>query len=116
MFQPLNRIINIDDDYISLFLTTKFLAGNKIADTTLPFTNGIDALRYLEQNAQIPSVLPELILLDIMMPDINGWQFLAELNNIEFIAGYEPVVCIVSAQTITNFEILKCYPISKGIF
>ena len=37
-------------------------------------TNGRDALQLLEQDAQKPCV----ILLDIMMPIMDGWAFLAE--------------------------------------
>jgi CheY-like chemotaxis protein len=36
-------------------------------------SNGVEALRYLEANPP-----PGLILLDLMMPVMNGWQFMDE--------------------------------------
>jgi len=39
----------------------------------VPVTNGLEALRYLEANPP-----PDLILLDLMLPVMDGWQFLNE--------------------------------------
>lgn len=39
----------------------------------VPATNGLEALRYLEVNPP-----PDLILLDLMLPVMDGWQFLNE--------------------------------------
>jgi CheY-like chemotaxis protein len=38
------------------------------------FPNGRQALEYLRQKV----ILPRVILLDFLMPHMNGWQFLAE--------------------------------------
>lgn len=107
MFQPLQRIAVIDDEYISLLLVTKFLVKNKIAESVLPFTGGIEALTFLTGFAAEASKLPELILLDLRMPEFNGWQFLEKLVTIKFAVGYEPVVCILSAESVTNAELTK---------
>ena len=114
MPKSLRRVIAVDDDYISLFLITNLFAQEKIADTLLPFTNGTEALNYLSKNAGDFSQLPELILLDIKMPDISGWQFLQRLNNIEFVAGYEPAICIISAGISIDFDVLENSPYVKG--
>lgn len=52
--------------------------------------NGREALALLEEHEP-----PCLILLDLMMPVMNGWEFLAELRGREDLAGL-PVV-VVSA-------------------
>lgn len=114
MSESLHSVVVIDDDYISLFLITKFLGEKQIAETILPFTNGIDALNYIAANAGDFLKLPDLILLDIKMPDINGWQFLHEINKIKFIAGYEPAICILSAETTIDFNIERNWPCVKG--
>jgi CheY-like chemotaxis protein len=114
MLQPLRRVIIIEDDYISLYLINKLLREKNIAETILPFTNGIEALNYLLKNAKDFSELPEFILLDMKMPEINGWQFLQELNKIEFVTGYQPVVCIVSAEITVDFNLLNTWSCVKG--
>jgi CheY-like chemotaxis protein len=114
MPKSLCRVIVVDDDYISLFLITNLFAQQKIAEIVLPFTNGIEALNYLAKNAGDFSQLPEIILLDIKMPDINGWQFLQRLNAIEFAPNYEPAICIISAGISLDFDILENSPYVKG--
>lgn len=57
--------------------------------------NGADALRYLQHT----SVLPSLILLDLNMPVMSGWDFrLAQLNDAR-LAGI-PVVAFSAGQTV----------------
>jgi CheY-like chemotaxis protein len=107
MFQPLPRIAVVDDDHISLLLITKFLLNNKVTESVLPFTGGIEALTFLTGFAAEASKLPELILLDINMPEFSGWQFLEKLITIRFAVRYQPTVCILSAESFTDFELSK---------
>ena len=114
MLQRLRRLIIIEDDYISLYLINKLLREKSIAETILPFTNGIDGLNYLIKNAKDFSELPEFILLDMKMPEINGWQFLQQLNKIQFVTGYQPAICIVSAEITVDFNLLNSWSCVKG--
>ena len=114
MLKFLHNVIVIDDDYISLFLITKIFYRQQITETILPFTNGINALNYLSANTQDYYKLPEIIFVDVNMPDINGWQFLKELNKIKFIAGYKPAIYLISAELNIDFEMLENWPWVKG--
>lgn len=110
----LNAIAIIDDDEISLLLIRKLIEQKKIAKTILSFSSGLEALDYFENNASDITQLPSVVLLDITMPLISGWQFLDELNKIEFVAGYTLQVCIISAFVTVDFEALRKYPVLKG--
>jgi CheY-like chemotaxis protein len=110
----LNAIAIIDDDEISLLLIKKLIEQKKIAKTILTFSSGLEALDYFENNASDITQLPSVVFLDITMPLISGWQFLDELNKIEFVAGYTPPVCIISAFVAVDFEALRKYPVIKG--
>lgn len=57
----------IDDDPVNLQLLISFLNDNVYQ--VISFTNGQDALVWLKNNT-----LPDLILLDIMMPGMNGYD------------------------------------------
>jgi pilus assembly protein CpaE len=68
-----NRILVVDDDVVTLTLTTAVLkqAGYKI------FT----AQTGLEVLQQIDQVRPDLLVLDLNMPDMNGYEVCRHLRN-----------------------------------
>jgi CheY-like chemotaxis protein len=63
-------ILIVDDQPAHLMLLTTFLegAGYEVASAR----NGQEALSYLRRTSDLPS----LILLDIAMPQVTGWDFL----------------------------------------
>lgn len=76
----LKSVIIIDDDDIFVYLTRKAIQQANITDDIKSFGNGLDALAFLKENWANPSLLPELIFLDLSMPVMDGWQFLQEYS------------------------------------
>ena len=70
----------IDDDKIYHFLLKNLFRQNNIEATPVFFSNGQDAIDHILENKNNPAELPELILLDVNMPIMDGWQFLEEYN------------------------------------
>lgn len=63
----------IDDDKLTLMLTEKLL---KSWFSNIKVSTFLNAALALETFTTNPSLTPDLILLDINMPDVNGWDFL----------------------------------------
>jgi len=70
----------VDDDSISLTISKLLLKRTGFADQIFTAIDGSDALIYFEthfaENLNPQETAPNLILLDINMPVMNGWEFL----------------------------------------
>jgi CheY-like chemotaxis protein len=70
----------VDDDAIFVFVLKKLLEKNGNFGRMVDFKNGNDAIDILfSKESQLPCV----ILLDLNMPIIDGWQFLDQLEDSE---------------------------------
>jgi two-component system, chemotaxis family, chemotaxis protein CheY len=72
---PALIIALVDDDYIFQLTASRLL---KAADAT-----GEEALRYLNEHAHEANKLPDLLLLDINMPHVDGWMFLNDYAHLK---------------------------------
>jgi CheY-like chemotaxis protein len=70
----------IDDDQMFTYLLSKQMRLVDFCDTVLIFNDGQEALKYLRPIIETPETLPSVILLDINMPVLDGWQFLDEFS------------------------------------
>ncbi|GAB3226146.1 response regulator [Hymenobacter seoulensis] len=73
------RIVLIDDDSTSIFLMRMLLQLEELADSVTSFQSGQEALEYLRQSP--PEQRPEIILLDLNMPVMSGWDFLEAVSD-----------------------------------
>ncbi|WP_116789036.1 response regulator [Flavobacterium psychrotrophum] len=76
-----NNMYVIDDDKIYHFLLKNLFKQNNIDVNPLFFSNGQDAIESIKQNKDTGN-LPDLILLDVNMPIMDGWQFLEEYSKL----------------------------------
>ncbi len=70
----------VDDDDIFQLITQRVIAQTNLVDTIKVFSNGLDAMDFLRSVAQNAAQLPEIILLDLNMPVMDGWEFLEEFT------------------------------------
>ena len=76
----LNCILLVDDDPATNFLNKLIIQSAKIDVQINTCEDGQEALEYLtrqgEYGDELKYPIPDLILLDINMPRMNGWEFL----------------------------------------
>lgn len=104
----------VDDNEIDNYIVKVLLKNNNIADEILEFDNALKALEYIKFNKDREENLPQIILLDIYMPFIDGFQFVEMLLSIESSFIENCKIFIVSSSI--NNEDLSRTKSDSGIF
>lgn len=103
----------IDDDKLSIKIMSILITKNNFCEEIISFHNPQVALDELKKNADNPSKLPDVILLDINMPVLDGWQFLDGFIVIPFTKKIL-VFMVSSSIDPSDLEMTKKYPIVKN--
>lgn len=107
------EIFIVDDDPIHRLLMSKLFAKQPKACKLHFFENGQKALDVLKDPGAQPR--PELILLDIEMPVMNGWQFMDAFSRLDSaLTGPIRVYMVSSSFSDEDQERVKHYPLIKG--
>ncbi|MCX6188976.1 MAG: response regulator [Bacteroidetes bacterium] len=77
-----HRFILLDDNQIDLMVSTRLLQSWFVNAEVTSFNNTIDALEFFSKNKNNLSVLPTVVLLDLIMPRLDGFQVVDELERI----------------------------------
>jgi CheY-like chemotaxis protein len=108
---PNDKICIIDDDEIYIFLMKKSFAAMGVDNEVLSFLNGADALEELLKLKYNNEDLPSIILLDINMPIMDGWEFLHEFRKLNTTISKKISVYIVSSSIASeDIEKSKTFP------
>ncbi len=101
------NILVIDDDEDIIFLIDNYFS--KKGFTVIGSTNGEDAIK--KASKMVGNI--DIILLDILMPEMDGYQILYELRNIEQLS-FIPIVILTSYEKKENK--IKAYELGADDF
>ena len=112
---PRKEIVLIDDDPISNLINKRIIETH-FNFKTIVFTDAAKALEQLKQwLIAEPNVLPEVIFLDIEMPDMNGWEFLDQLHTLpDTLIDKCHVIVLTSSIDFEDIEKSKTYSVVRN--
>lgn len=103
----------IDDDKLTVKLTNMLISKNEFCEEISSFFNAQSALDELKKNYSTIENLPDVILLDLNMPVMDGWQFLDEFILLP-IKKEISVFIVTSSIDPADIEISKKYDVVKN--
>jgi len=75
------RILLVEDEEINNYIATRLIQKALPGAAVTSCLHGKYAIDLLTEMKNDPTKLPDIILLDINMPVMNGWEFLDEYNH-----------------------------------
>ena len=89
----------IDDDKVFHFIIKRLFSKNNIDISPSFYFNGLEAIEEIKEKINSGNTLPDLILLDINMPIMDGWQFLDEFRKTRIVTqGDRTTIYLVSSS------------------
>lgn len=69
-------VMIIDDDMVDLYIISRMITKNNFGKNVLHYSEAQKAMKYLQENQDNISKLPQIIFMDIYMPLMSGFEFL----------------------------------------
>ena len=98
------NILLIEDDEIEVMKFNRVLSGLKCNHKIIEANNGEEAIEILK----VKEVVPDIIVLDLNMPKINGIEFLGVLKADDYLK-YIPAIILTTSNN--HKDVLECYRI-----
>jgi CheY-like chemotaxis protein len=103
----MNRLLNIlliEDDTIEVMKFNRVLSTININQKVVEANNGEEALTILK----VKEFIPDIIVLDLNMPKMNGIEFISILKADEYLK-YIPAIILTTSNN--RKDVLECYRI-----
>lgn len=88
----------VDDDAIYQVIINKIIKRSEMFSASSSFKNGKEAVSALHKIIENTELIPDIILLDINMPVMDGWEFMEEIKSIKSQIDKKIIIYIVSSS------------------
>ena len=99
-------VMIIDDNTIDLYVCSRMITKNNFGKKVLEYSVATEALKYLQDNQDNFSDLPQIIFVDIYMPVMSGFEFMEEYDKLSP-ALKEHCKAYIISSTIDNEDIVR---------
>ncbi|MBI2793428.1 MAG: response regulator [Ignavibacteria bacterium] len=102
----------VDDDRIYQFTTERLLQRLGIDISFLWFKDGEEALEYIEKHKLDANALPDILIVDINMPFMDGWQFLDAFKELKPLSA-KPIDIYMVSSSIDDRDMRRARSIAE---
>ena len=88
----------IDDDETYVYALKRLISIRKLSEKVLSFKNGKTAIDYFVETPLEDIIMPDVILLDVKMPIMDGWDFLEAFAELDFVGKHKVDIYMVSSS------------------
>ncbi|MBL4676777.1 MAG: response regulator [Mucilaginibacter sp.] len=96
------EVLIIDDQEVDRQISTLLLNKHDKDLIVHPFADGQEAIAYLNNLLSAKRSLPDYILLDLVMPAMDGWQFLEAYEKLSIAGHTGPKIIILTGVADTQ--------------
>ncbi len=97
-FPIYKRVMIVDDTYVDRYVAERNILKYGISESVISKESAKAALQYLRSCESDPDLLPQLIFLDIRMPEMDGFGFLEEYGKLPDSVKANCVVMMLSTS------------------
>ena len=109
------NVMVVDDDALVHLISKRILAAYACVNNVYSAYNGKEALEILHQGCEGAMNLPAVVLLDLHMPIMNGFQFFSEVKEMECLKDSK-LVTIMFSSTLDPADIEQAQSLGIDYF
>jgi CheY-like chemotaxis protein len=109
------NVLVVDDDDIVHLISQKLLSTYRCIDKVYSAYNGMEALRILKDSCQGKFLVPEIVLMDLHMPVMDGFELIHEIREMQCLQN-EKILTIMISSTLDETEIEKATALGVHYF
>lgn len=103
MIAPSKYVVLIEDDQAMNYYHQRLFVKQNFADEVLSYHSAVEALDGIKNLQQVARLY---IFLDLNMPQMNGWQFIEELEKIKFDTNTQ-IKLFVLSSSVNPIDMMK---------
>jgi two-component system, chemotaxis family, response regulator Rcp1 len=107
-------ILLVEDNEADVRLTQEVFAEGKFRNNLTVANNGVEALACLRKQGNFKnSVRPDLMLLDLNLPIMDGWEVLSQIKEDP---GFRSIPIVILTTSKAEEDILKAYKLHSNCY
>lgn len=111
--RKLKQILIVDDDPVAMFIIKRIIKKVNLCHDIYAYDNPGRALEFLQAECEAKKSCPELMIVDINMPFMDGFEFLENFRKLDFDKKEEILLVMLSTSSAQrDIEKSKAYKIN----